>query len=456
MTTNEFGENTGEVPKLEIRLQRIVQKQKGDPCEHLREIAQASIEGIQRYWYVSAEANPIKENDNGSKTVSGIISFFRSKVNTQREGEHLKNIRSNIERECVKAHYKANPWIIIDESGNAVTNSNSTEYMLDPFEGEFISWTQYKEYFDARKDHLWNASDEVIARHPCFTGIYGLGAQIRMCMDAIYQAVSTEGKVCHHILLWGEPGAAKTTVGLAICEWLQLCIPSDLGVKSSAWINIDSATGPGLRNSFLKKWRSTGIPPIIGFEEAEKVGEDVWKCMLGGLDSRQRMMVLHARQSSSAATRFLAIAIVNNKSIFDKFLGGYTENGEIHPGPLSSRFSTKVEVARPDQDTMYEILMREINTYGWEDSWADAAMNIAKELKTNDPREILRFLDGKERLLDGSYLKDIVATRMAREKNKSTYNMERESSINDFYNVMAQTAIEDKKLKERYAKGILG
>lgn len=438
MTTNEFGETTGEVPKLEIRLQRTVQKQKGDPCEQLQTIGETSIENIKRYWYCKAEINSTKDNPDGSKTISGVIYFLRTKVPRQREAEDLISIRAEISKECIKAHYKAIPWIEIDTDGKPVTNFNNTEYMNDPFEGEFISWAQYKEFFDARQDHLWNASDEEIAADPCFAGIYGLGAQIRMCMDAIYRAVSTEGKVCHHILLWGEPGAAKTTIGLAICEWLQKCIPADLGVKSSAWVNIDSSTGPGLRNSFLKRWQNTGIPPFIGFEEGEKVGEDVWKCMLGGLDSRQRIMVLHARQSMSAATKFLAITVVNNKSVFDRFLGGYVENGVTHPGPLSSRFSTKIEVARPDRQTMRKILMREIDLYGWEESWADAALEIARQLDTNDPREILRFLDGEDRLLDGSYLEDILITRAAREKNKNTYNMERESSISDFFDVMAR------------------
>ena len=195
-------------------------------------------------------------------------------------------------------------------------------------------------------------------------------------------------------------------------------------MKAFAWISADSATSAGVERGFHEKWRTSGIPPIVGFEEGEKVQESFWQKMLGALDNRQMMVRMNARRTDVTRVQMLSIVTINDIDKFDSFLGGHVKRDKNIPGAISSRFSTRIEVPRPSREIMRKVLLREIDNFaklGWKEEWADLALDIAAKVGTDDPREIIRFLDGQNRLEDGSYLRDIEATRCARESNRDSY-----------------------------------
>jgi hypothetical protein len=179
--------------------------------------------------------------------------------------------------------------------------------------------------------------------------------------------------------------------------------------------------------------KENNIPCFLGCEEGEKQSESVWLSFLGALDERQTMSKINARTQKVMSVRMFAWVTANVVEDFDMFLGGSRKNGLLIPGALSSRFSTRLEVPRPDPDTMHKILMREINKWEWNPRWADAAMEVAKEFQEDDPRAILAYLDGGDRLLDGTFLEDkkMAAQQTFINKEKYGYRIEEEKEADD-------------------------
>jgi hypothetical protein len=56
---------------------------------------------------------------------------------------------------------------------------------------------------------------------------------------------------------------------------------------------------------------------------------------------------------------------------------------------------------------MRRILACDIAAFGGNMDRIDKCMLLAEQLGTDDPRKILAFLDGRDRLMDGSYQKDL-------------------------------------------------
>jgi len=67
---------------------------------------------------------------------------------------------------------------------------------------------------------------------------------------------------------------------------------------------------------------------------------------------------------------------------------------------------------------MKRILLRDIKQYGGNTEWVDPCLALAGELKTNDPREVLGLLVGSDRLLDGSYQRDVLKIYNAEQELK--------------------------------------
>jgi hypothetical protein len=86
---------------------------------------------------------------------------------------------------------------------------------------------------------------------------------------------------------------------------------------------------------------------------------------------------------------------------------------KFHDGALWSRFTHKMQCPRPSRELMREILLKEVaERPDGNPAWADKALEFGWEvLKTNDPREIIGLLDGRDRLLTGEYQKDYLAVR---------------------------------------------
>lgn len=245
-------------------------------------------------------------------------------------------------------------------------------------------------------DVLINGTDEEIENHPCFAGIFSRAAHIRVIFSSLQTMKSTNGQRRNHCLLHGLPACAKSKLFNGTQQVL--------GKGGFLLINSNSATRAGIEKIFLKGVRQTGLPPVLFIEEIEKTHEQILTTWLSILDERAEVRKVTNKEASSAPARILCFATANDKVLFDRLMGGRPN----HPGALSSRFTKKLYVPRPNWDTMRRILLRDIELYGGKSSWSEKCIEIAKEVGTNDPRTILGFLDGADRLLTGEYKNDIM------------------------------------------------
>lgn len=253
---------------------------------------------------------------------------------------------------------------------------------------------------------LMYGSDSEIESHPAFVGIYGRAAQIRLMAGAMRTMIATKGKKRNHATLHGKPGCAKSKIFEA---WQTV-----IGKGGYMGINANSATKAGLESIFLERLYELGaVPPFFFIEEIEKTKEEILTFWLSILDERAQVQKTIHRVFRQMKAEILCFATANDKLLFDKMMGGRPG----HPGAISSRMRG-IYVPRPNWNEMKRILLRDIELYypDGKEKWADACIDIAQQVGTNDPRIILSYLDGRDRLLSGEYEQDIISVH-EREKH---------------------------------------
>jgi hypothetical protein len=104
-------------------------------------------------------------------------------------------------------------------------------------------------------------------------------------------------------------------------------------------------------------------------------------------------------------------------------------------GAIWSRFAKKLHCARPSLELMRRILLDTVERVGGNPAWADKAMEFAYEVMPevmgfvmDDPREIKGLLDGRDRLLDGSYQLDLLAI-LRTENDEARADRQRERAM---------------------------
>lgn len=361
-----------------------------------------------------------KEQGGTLKWMFKATLTFSSGAKPWKDQETLDKVRERIieslRQTCIDPKFSKYPWMITDENFEPIPNEElgSDEFgpnSLVPFEKALL-WDEFQ--FD---DSYIDMDDESLERSEAFGDIYERGAHIRLTLGAIHRAIETEGNVRNHVLLWGDPGSAKSGMLSAI----QSILPRE------AWIslNVDSTTKAGFQTTFFSKLDLTGIPPIIFLEEMEKVASDgILSPLLSLLDTRAMIQQVNFRKSKSKSAKVLFIATANDKYSFDMMMGGRRQNGEIVPGALSSRFVHQLEVRRPSMETMKKILHREIRKFGGKTEFINPAIELAEDLGINDPRKIISFLDGGMRLLDGTYQKDMMRVTRVQKAQADVYDDE--------------------------------
>jgi hypothetical protein len=85
---------------------------------------------------------------------------------------------------------------------------------------------------------------------------------------------------------------------------------------------------------------------------------------------------------------------------------------------------------RPSNNILKRILRREIDEFGGDPTWIDPIIELARELGEDDPRVITGHLAGGNRLLNGTYQRDILATRMATSRLADIRDEENDGGIN--------------------------
>lgn len=287
------------------------------------------------------------------------------------------------------------PWSIITEAELPLPDMPGSANKVElagqaVLSGDVLTWKD----IHIPPELLGDDSDEAIAKHPCFKDLYGLNAQIRLALTGIQSAAETEGKRRGHFVFFGRPACGKTSVLLAIERML--------GAGAVLKLDATSTTRPGLEKLFFDS--AIQIPPLVFCEEIEKAKEDWLQVWLGALDDRGELRKANYRVQRVRQIEILFLCTVNNKQVFDKMMSHDTSSKER--GALSSRCVNQLYFPRPSTETIRQILLRDIRDNGGSVDWVQPAMELAKELSTDDPREIVSFLAGGDRLLTGKYQKD--------------------------------------------------
>ena len=217
-----------------------------------------------------------------------------------------------------------------------------------------------------------------------FNRYYGIESQIRMVLSSLKSSIDSGGKRMTHCVLFGPPACGKTSVLTTLEEIV--------GKHNVLKLDATTTTKAGVEKLFL----NTVIPPIIILEEVEKANEDWLRNWLSLLDERSEIRKVSHKETIVKDIDILFFCTVNDS---DKF-------NDLLDGALASRCKNKIYFPRPTEETIKKILFRDVQENGGKVEWVEPALLLAKELNIDDPRVIISFLSGGDRLLDGSYQKD--------------------------------------------------
>jgi len=318
---------------------------------------------------------------------------------------HCYTILEKLQEACDKSQFTAAPWKLVDEDNstpaqpqlqlvNPIQTQNNVQNVTVPT--NIINMEELKANFP--HDLLGRDSNEKIKNHPCFKGIFGREAHIRNCLRSIWSFLEAGGERNNHILLYGAPGCAKSHMLLAFEKLF--------GNGAVLRLNSDSTSKAGIEKLFFKDLQNLPVPPLVFIEEIEKTNEEALHVWLSAMDDRHEIRKVNFHVNQVRKVYVLVIATANNKQKLDMMMGGRVDD----PGPLSSRFKHEFECTRPSVDEMRRILIRDINEKGGKLEWVDPVMKLAEQLRTDDPRKILAFLDGGDDLLNGFYQQDMMTT----------------------------------------------
>lgn len=247
-----------------------------------------------------------------------------------------------------------------------------------------------------------------------FSGIYERDAHIRLIHRGVQTAVNSNWEERNHVLLYGQPAAAKTILFKRLKDWYEHREPE---VERIAMINSVTMSKVGLESWLLEKARDGLLPEIICFDEIEKFNMDNLVCLLALMDDQATISRTNARIGrQTAVAKVMVWATCND---IDKLR-------DFNRGALFSRFTKRFPCVRPSRELMLEIMKKKLEKRAERGQkinllWAEAAVNYAfDKMGTNDPRSILGLLDGEDALLDGSYFQDLEDIQAAADMAKAT------------------------------------
>jgi hypothetical protein len=344
--------------------------------------------------------------------------------------------------------YLENSPEFIPEDKLIVPNEEEEERSnLIPFEVA-LTWEEFAEAKLEWVKAIEHSTNADIAKHPTFKGLYNLEAQIRILASSVRTAMETDGRLRNHVDLNGPPGCGKTSIVKAFFE-------GDDGFPIGSWITFaaDSATKAGYQKMFLQELERTGVPPMLALEEVDKTSGEALGPFLSALDRRGVMQKTDARTRKKIDIKSLCWATVNDVNKYRDMLAG----------ALYSRMTKHIRVPQPTYEIITKILHREIEEFFGDDKkkhrWVEPCIELAKELRVHDPRTIIGFLDGGDRLLDNTYQSDLRATWGGDMYDKEELQQLAEKEINNANNKLQFTKEYEAALareKERLSNMISG
>jgi hypothetical protein len=385
-----------------LTISRIVQRRR-DQRENVKLFTKA-LASVPR-WKVSKCVGDEPEYDQKTDnfTYSYKIYFVKDSGKQTQEvlDKEWAKIVSGIRNVAEATRWHLTPWKLKDitpepksleqELSGAAADIDSTRSQFG-LPDKLLSLAEVRDRVIPQIDKMLDDENEL---RSVFSGIFSREPQIRTVLSSVKSFLSTNGQRRNHVLLYGLPACAKTQILLRLKQFL--------GEGAVVTLDATSTTQAGIYKLFLDDL-DDDIPPFVVIEEIEKTAEDALRVWLGALDDRGELRKMNFNMNRVREIRVLCMATANDKILFDKLMGG----SGSRPGALSSRFVNQLYCERPDEKVLEMILRRDITKYGGKEEWIEPALKLAREINTNDPRKVLAFLDGGDRLLEGSYQEDIV------------------------------------------------
>jgi hypothetical protein len=236
-----------------------------------------------------------------------------------------------------------------------------------------------------------------------FDGIYEREPHIRLIHASAKNACDTNFEERNHVLLYGEPAAAKTILFRRLKTWYEVDNPD---IERVALINSVTLSKAGLETWLLEKASLMMLPEIIFFDEIEKFDMNNLSCLLGIMDEQATISRMNAKIGKvSQKANPLIWATCNDVNKLKAF----------NNGALFSRFVKQLPCLRPSRELMEQLLLKRIEIrkqkgLNGDAKWARRIVQFCfDEMKVNDPRMIIGMLDGGDDIMSGDYFKDILA-----------------------------------------------
>lgn len=403
--------------EFKIQLKREL-SQRRDQTSQIEWMKSRIVSGNRARWEItSTEIEFLDLQENGRYLYTVDFTFEKTSGHTKNIDREWQGMEENLAKLGQNTKFQPYPWTIVRPEGwvkpiiDAVVNAIKGEG------GSFIEVSEVGQVSHALSNNTGITLQEVkeralplittllededeLNKSPFFQGIFGRNAQIRCVLSSVKSFLETDGARRSHCLLFGRPGCGKTNILSSVIDLL--------GDDSTVRLDGTSLTAPGLYKIYFDELKDIPEPPFVLLEEAEKTTEEALRVWLGVLDDRGELRKINARQMSARKMKVLCMATANDKSIFDRVMGGSASGGA---GALSSRFVTQLNCPRPDSKILEMILRRDIDAYGGEESWIKPVIELAQELKTDDPRKVLSFLSGGSRLISGDFQRDLIAIK---------------------------------------------
>ena len=352
--------------------------------------------GGRSKWAITSKIDCPDISEDGKYVYICTMNF--EKKHGQRSEELIKRewtgMLENLAKFGSLGNFATYPWVIIDPPNFAETSSDSQGVHHALSKNTGITLADVKERVMPTVNELLN-SEEALDNSEYFKGIFGRNAQLRTILSSIKSFLESDGQRRNHIILWGSPGCCKSHILSSVGRLL--------GHDAVVRLDGTSTTPAGIYKVYFQEFDNIPEPPFVILEEAEKTSEDSLRVWLGALDDRGELRKINAREMRNREIKILCLATANDKDEFDRLMGGTLKR----PGALSSRFVHQLECPRPNRHVLKMILTRDIDAYGGNHAWIEPALDLASEVGTDDPRKVLGYLDGGDRLLTGEYQKDI-------------------------------------------------
>ena len=387
--------------------------------EQIKLLLLHTFEGSRHTW--ACTDKKVISNSKNNGTWVGMVTLFFEKVKGKRSDldvveKQWQEIKEQIIRSGSHSRFNKYSWIVVEDDATEETADEDQEMSeeemaaaLDEELGEPVTTEKIKDVKkvvppgvhdviisgqvltieDIKRDFphdLLNGTDEYIENHEVFRGVYGRAPQIRSLLSTIWSFVESDGERANHTLLWGLPACAKTEILLRLIKLF--------GEGAVLRLDSTSTTRAGLEKLIFKELEY--VPPIFISEEIEKADEQALRIWLGAMDDRHEFRKVNFHQHQVRKVYFLSLATANDKDKFDMMMGGRAG----YPGALSSRFVHQLECPRPNESQMRLILRRDIERFGGKMEWIEPCITLARKIGTDDPRKVLGFLDGGDRLLN--------------------------------------------------------